>query len=515
MSFRISGICSNKAITDDYDGYLWKTEEAQSICNSLPGLPLLLEHNKDHVIGRVLNASLSSTGYVRILAEIYKGAPLGMETIERIKTKHYMGFSCGQKSEQYKKSKYKIGIRNKQVWEISVVAVPNVKCAVIEFFETDKPMEEIALRGEGKVLFVGSNKQTHPNTNTIESPFKNGAYKFRGFGGINLPRIAIEKESKKMAQPAPTGQQVPPQQLPPQAVQQPTGQQVPPQQPGTTEQLFNNPDAQKQNTEISAADKLKFLIENGQLDPEKILMYTQKGVDEEKKKGEEARAQLLNMFQMAYKDPQTQAKDLYEYIQKAPAEEMQAIAPIAFVATSASAVAQQRLSTMEKELEEMNKKYAELERREMEHERNKRIKLGVDNLFVKPVQQNNQQSYSNPQGGFNFSGLSIPRNYSTTQIQPNVAPTTTTAATTTSSSVVVSTTASGSSTPSQAAPSKPAIPYGYTDPYEAKEKGVSPNQEYWNSAYGSLYQNMVSGMYNFNEADLVRMNENARKRSQL
>lgn len=522
---------------DNYDGYLWKLDEAKRICESLPGKPLLLEHNENDKIGKILSANVSESGYVRIMAEIDGSTPLGRQTIDNIKNKKYKGFSCGQNSCEYLRPDKLWGVKDKDVFEVSVVSVPNVKSALIEFFETDNPEYYAATKGQDKVVTFNQPKKMDDSF-MGRNVLKNQVYKPPSGLKTTIPQIP--KMSQVTQPPAQQPAQTPVQnQNPP----QPAAQVDNTNAPQSTEHLFNT-----ENTEQNTADALKLLqemIASGAVSPEKIALYAQRGIQEDKKNGEEARGMLSTLYNTAFPTEVPQAmKPLADWIKNAPTQEMEGVAPIAFVATTATAglkaentQLKTRLSDKEKEIEMKNQEIQQLKAALDDTHRRSKNRYDIGNLFGKnyttttqassqPQQQVQQPapqvpSYAPPVNippSLRILHTGIPRSVPF-QVQnvplpqtPTQIPVSTTASASSQAPVASSHEVSTVTTTTASSMSSVYEPYIIpSNPEDVNTIGVAPNPNYYKRKFGAMFEDMLRPSGNLEEQNRLMYEEKKRR----
>jgi hypothetical protein len=373
----VSGRISNKALGSNYDGYLWKEDELEDIKKTVTTASGLIEHNPHAKAGSVASTVTGTDKFVRVCMDIDDSTMYGKEGIEGVRSGKYTGFSCGQLSEEYMKEPFKWGVRNKQIQEVSLVKVPNVKHAMIEMFENpDGTLSRIIYDKDGYTrlgverlpINARQIREKKKLQNTFISGFENGGYKLSKNGLTNRLSKSTLFEKRAMSTQASVGQTTQQATVDPAAVFN-TGE------PSKTT-------AEQQKAQMSTADVIKALELKG-YSPEQLLELAEAQTKQEQEKLEKIRSDFLMAYakkaQQKGVDPNTD--EFYNQIKNSDLSVINQLQPIMQFSAASVLEDAARLSDMEAKFQEKNKEAEEYKKIIQENERLKRMSAGIGMSF--------------------------------------------------------------------------------------------------------------------------------------
>jgi hypothetical protein len=439
----LTGIISNKAEKNDYDGLNFTENDMTEMIKNLPGKPIWEMHKEENgILGKVVAAEIGKDKVIKVMVNIDENTEKGKEVMRKVRNGTYKGFSCGTDNEIADYMKPTMKVVGKKIKEISVVDDPDVKGAVIEFIQSehDKKDAQKILFDENGNLKKNANEiyvKKIPKNNTIQSPIEmtntiksgseNAKYKL-SFESQNrrLPRLDLKSFSGEQKMAAPTPTQSNPVETPAQTV---------PQTPSTTQ------------PEITSYDKLKFLVEKTGMSPEELAKYALEKKAEEEKKQSELRDKYLATVADFLKDNGIEnpaEHDYYKGIRSMTPEMIDTNRDFMLIATQAGAKAQRRMSEMESEYQKMKSIVDEYQKKESEIAKERRVSEEISNMM-----NNKRKTISDmSQYGFKLPRIDLPQQTQSTQpTQPNQATSSVIATTNTVISTTASSTAPTNSQP--------------------------------------------------------------------
>jgi hypothetical protein len=472
----LTGIVSNKAEKDNYDGLNFTERDMLVIVNKLVGLPIWEMHEeKNGVIGEVLSAAICKDRRIKVMINIDENTPNGKLVMQKVRDGKYKGFSCGTDNEITDYMKPTMKIRSKNVREISVVDEPNVEGAIIEFVQSEQDKKDIRdfiydengkLKMNAKDILIQKIPKRVDglsNGNIIKNEFENAGYKlFDRSQKRTFPRLEWKLPTKESKMSTPAEQSQPP-------VHNPVG---------TNSETNQNPT----KSDISELDKLKFIAEKSGLSIESLTQYAIEKQAEEEKKRNELKAKFLETVEELLKDkgienPKNEL--LYADANKMTSDMVKEAEGFMMIATQAGAGAKKRLSDMEAEYQQAKLKIAEYEKRDNESRKEKSVAAEVSNM-LKRKQQNDYSPFGFKLPKFDASQL---QQKNTQQQQPQT--------------TTVSTTA-GNTAPTQQEQTQPKT--SIMDDWKNSKNGVPMTTR---SAVGFFedYETMRQGMRTISSSD--------------
>ncbi len=205
-SIEFEGACHPTAQNDDYDGtFLTKKQMLEKI-QSLPGTPVLSEHDNQKQIGKIIGARIDERNRLIVKGEINRDTFAGITAIRDLRNRKVSGLSLGIKHSMSSDPK-STRIIAKKIQEISLTENPDLPDTEIQHVSNDSEHWNVSksyVRGSLKNAKLKN--QTYKINNDIISLLDNIRYKI-GMAESVTPNQSINAPDEQSSQLSVAGEQ--------------------------------------------------------------------------------------------------------------------------------------------------------------------------------------------------------------------------------------------------------------------------------------------------------------------